>query len=138
MSQSTLNQQQLDSLGPVVKMTINGFPFSQSGLSNSNQIQPILAGLQDESISIYNNSLFSSSASGPAFQMNSLIINRPMPPKSQFSSIHHHNLNLSKNANLYLFPIREQKLLLMYPDKEKEFDFAQARVTLRMQEVKVS
>ena len=82
--------------------------------------------------------MFSSSASGPAFQMNSLIINRPMPPKPLFSSIHHHNVNLSKNANLYLFPVREQKLLLMYPDKEKEFDFAQARVTLRMQDVKVS
>ena len=85
-----------------------------------------------------NNSLFSSAASAPSFQMNSLIMQRPIPPKPHFSSIHHHNLNLSKNANLYLFPIREQKLLLMYPDKEKEFDFAQVKVTLKIEEVKIA
>ena len=45
---------------------------------------------------------------------------------------------MSKNANLYLFPIREQKLLLMYPDKEKEFDFAQAKATLKIEEVKIA
>ena len=71
--------------------------------------------------------------------MNSLIMNqRPIPLKPHFSSVHHHNQSLSKNANLYLFPIREQKIILMYPDKEKEFDFAQAKITLKIEEVKMA
>ena len=89
-------------------------------------------------MSISSASLFSSSLSTPNFQMSSLIMNqRPIPPKPHFSSVHHHNQSLSKNANLYLFPIREQKVILMVPDKEKEFDFAQAKITLKIEEVKV-
>ena len=62
---------------------------------------------------------------------------RPIPPK-HFSSVHHHKQSLSKNANLYLFQIREQKIILMVPDKEKEFDFAQAKISLKIEEVKIT
>ena len=45
--------------------------------------------------------------------------------------------NLSKNANLYLFPIREQKIILMYKEKESEYHFVQAKINLKLEEVKL-
>ena len=45
------------------------------------------------------------------------------------------NSNLSKNANLYLFPIREQKIILMYKEREAEFYFAQAKIAVKLEEV---
>ncbi len=45
--------------------------------------------------------------------------------------------NLSKNANLYLFPIREQKIILMYKEREAEYHFAQAKINVKLEEVKL-
>ena len=68
--------------------------------------------------------------SSSSFQMNSLIMNqRPLPPTKIYTS------NLSKAATQFLFPIREQKLLLMFPQDRQ---FAQARVTITLQEVSAS
>jgi len=56
--------------------------------------------------------------------MNSLIMSqRQVPSKTNLSSVHLMNSNLSKSANLYLFPIREQKIILMYKERETEFHF---------------
>lgn len=78
-----------------------------------------------------------SSATALSYQMNSLIMNQlPQPSKTHLSSVHNMNVNLSKNANIYLFPIREQKIILMYKEKEQELNFVQARIALRLEEVK--
>jgi hypothetical protein len=46
---------------------------------------------------------------------------KPLPPNKQMSGILN-TPNLSKNAQLYLYPLRDQKLLLM--SKEKTTSFA--------------
>lgn len=43
--------------------------------------------------------------------------------KNNLNSVHLMSSNLSKQANLYLFPIREQKIILMYKEKDTEFHF---------------
>ena len=44
------------------------------------------------------------------------------------------NTNLSKNAQLYLYPIRDQKLLLM--SKEKNNSFANVKISIKVCESK--
>ena len=48
------------------------------------------------------------------------------------------NANLSKNANQYLFPIREQKIILIYQERENEIHFVQAQIALKLEEVKLA
>ena len=44
--------------------------------------------------------------------------------KTNLNSVHLMSSSLSKGANLYLFPIREQKIILMYKgEKESEIHF---------------
>lgn len=114
---SALNQQSLDQLGPIVKMTLGGYPFQLPALQ-------WLAEAENQSTTLGTPSVMQSTAS---FQMNSLIMNqRPLLPAKLFAS------NLSKAASQYLFPIREQKLLLMFPNDRQ---FAAARITVMLQEV---
>ena len=48
------------------------------------------------------------SSSSMAIQMNQLIISqRPVPSKTNLSSVQYTSSNMSKNANQLLFPIRE-------------------------------
>ena len=58
--------------------------------------------------------------------------------KNNLNSVHLMSSNLSKQANLYLFPIREQKIILMYKEKDTEFHFVQAKINLKLEEVKLS
>ena len=63
---------------------------------------------------------------------------RAMSTKTNLNSVHLMSSNLSKSANIYLFPIREQKIILMYKEKEAEFHFVQAKINLKLEEVKLS
>jgi tyrosyl-tRNA synthetase len=58
---------------------------------------------------------------------------KPLPANKQMSGILS-TTNLSKNAQLYLFPIRDQKLLFM--SKEKHSTFANVQFSLKVCEVK--
>ena len=62
---------------------------------------------------------------------------RQVPSKTNLSSVHLMNNSLSKNANLYLFPIREQKIILMYKERETEFHFVQAKIYVKLEEFKL-
>ena len=42
---------------------------------------------------------------------------------------------MSKNANQILFPIREQKIILMYKERGPKLDFVQAKINLKIDEV---
>ena len=76
-----------------------------------------------ESLNTLSNA-YSQLNSTSSFQMNSLIINqKPLLPSRLIAS------NLSKAATQILFPIRDQKILFMYPQDRK---FAQARVQINM------
>jgi hypothetical protein len=102
---SGLNPQLLEQLGPVVKMPINGMSFQFHPQPQNSREEP------DTTIG----------SSSITTQMNSLIMNqKPLPSKFY---------HLSKAANQYLFPIRDQKLLLMFP-KTKEFAKAQIKIYL--------
>jgi hypothetical protein len=61
---------------------------------------------------------------------------RQVPSKTNLSSVHLMNSSLSKNATLYLFPIREQKIILMYKERETEFHFVQAKIYVKLEEFK--
>lgn len=66
--------------------------------------------------------------------MNQLIMNqKPLPPNKQMSGIMS-TTNLSKNAQIYLFPLRDQKLLFM--SKEKQSTFVDVQFSLKVCEVK--
>ena len=72
-------------------------------------------------------SIFSASTStSHSFQLNSLIMSeRASLSKTNLSSVNLMSSNYSKSANLYLFPIREQKIILMYKgEKESDCHFA--------------
>ena len=45
--------------------------------------------------------------------------------------------NLSRSANQYLFPIREQKIILMYKERGPELNVVQAKINLKLEEVKL-
>lgn len=66
-------------------------------------------------------------------QMNHLIINQKVPlSASKQTSMS--TINLSKNALQYLYPIRDQKLLLM--SKERNNNFANIRLSIKLCENK--
>lgn len=44
---------------------------------------------------------------------------------------------MSKNANQLLFPIREQKIILMYKERGPKLDFVQAKINLKLEEVRL-
>ena len=60
-----------------------------------------------------------------------------MSLKTNLSGVHLMSSNLSKIAIAYLFPIREQKIILVYKEKDSEFHFVQAKITVRLEEVKI-
>ena len=60
-----------------------------------------------------------------------------MPSKTNLSSMHHMTSNLSKSANQYLFPIREQKIILMYKERGPELNVVQAKINIKLEEVKL-
>ena len=62
---------------------------------------------------------------------------RPVLSKFNLSSSQYTSSALSKNANLYLFPIREQKIILMYEERQTEFHFVQAKINVKLEEVKL-
>ena len=71
-------------------------------------------------------------------QYNSLIISqRPVPSKTNLSSVQYTSSNMSKNANQLLFPIREQKIILMYKERGPKLDFVQAKINLKLEEVRL-
>ena len=51
--------------------------------------------------------------------------------------MHHMASNLSRSANQYLFPIREQKIILMYKERGPELNVVQAKINLKLEEVKL-
>ena len=80
----------------------------------------------------------SSCGGAGAIQMNSLIISqRPVPSKTNLSSVQYTSTNMSKNANQLLFPIREQKIILMYKERGPKLDFVQAKINLKLEEVRL-
>jgi hypothetical protein len=67
--------------------------------------------------------------------MNQMIMNsKPLPSTKQMSMS---TTNFSKYAQQYLFPIRDQKLLLMQKDMKDRINcFANAKISIKVCEVK--
>lgn len=70
---SALNQQSLDQLGPIVKMTLNGYPFSFAATPSGSAAQLSFTEQTDISTNLGTQSSVLQSTS--SFQMNSLIMN---------------------------------------------------------------
>jgi hypothetical protein len=124
-----MNLEKFEQLGPMVKLPMGGFNLTSLG-GGYNSGPGSQDGEEPEIVSTSGSFLTSSTSS---FPMHSLILKKGpnLPQKGQRG-----NAAVSKNAQTHLFPINAEKLLLVYPGKEGEF--AKARISLQIEEVKLT